>query len=174
MLTNDRLNKRGGGVAAYIRSDLNPKIIYASPGDCDDKPEMLFVEICVSFQKCILCVVYQPPKISGIADIESSLLDVITDYEHVIVMGDFNTNLLASTTTSTKQLMTMFQALGLAILPLEPTHHTQFSDSLLDLIVTNKPDRVITHGQCAATGISAHDMIYLTYSLKCPKTKSKL
>lgn len=56
----------------------------------------------------------------------------------------------------------------------EPTHHATYSDILLGLVVTNNPQKVVTNGQLEAPGISAHDIIYVEYSLQCPKAKPRL
>ncbi|KAJ4426946.1 hypothetical protein ANN_26745 [Periplaneta americana] len=50
---NDRLHKRGGGVCAYIRNDLKPKVLLKSQGDASH-PEYIFVEIQARLQKCLV------------------------------------------------------------------------------------------------------------------------
>ena len=174
LLRNDRIGKRGGGVAMYVRKDLTPKIILQSPGEYASRPEFLFLEIHVSLQKCLLGVVYKPPNVSQITDIETALLNLLPLYENVVIMGDFNINLLATNSHSTVHLLNMFQSCNMSVLTSEPTHHTTYSDTLLDIIVTNNPQKVIKHGQIEAPGISAHDIIYLEYSLQCPKLKPRL
>ena len=174
LLRNDRMGKNGGGVAIYIRSDLQPKIISHSPSQYSFRPEFLFVEIRCKMQKCLLGVVYKPPNIGHLQDIETVLHNLLPFYEHVILLGDFNTNLLSSNSYNTIQLQTMFQSCNMTILPSEPTHHTTYSDTLLDLAVTNNHHKVLTNGQIAAPGISAHDIIYVEYSLQCPKPKPRL
>ena len=172
-LRNDRLNKRGGGTGAYIRSDLNPKIVHFSNNEKLNIPEMLFIELILSFKKCLLCVIYQPPKVKNIIEIESSLQNIRPFYENIILMGDLNINILDKDSRYTEQLITAFQACDMTILPLEPTHHTRYSETLLDIISTNNPDRILTHGQVPAPGISGHDIIYVAYSLHCPKITHK-
>ena len=85
-------------------------------------------------------------------------------------MGNLNTNLLAKDSYSTKQLQTMFQSCNMMIFPFEPTCHTNLTDALLDIIVTNNPQKVITNGHLAAPAISVLDIIYIEYTLECPKT----
>ena len=98
---NDRTGKGGGGVAAYIRSDLKPKVILNSPSEYNARPEYLFIEISASLQRCLLCVVYKPPKVNHLNDIEIPLLNLLQYYDHVLVMGDLNTNLLSTSSSST-------------------------------------------------------------------------
>ena len=113
---------------------------------------------------------YKPPKVSHLCDLETPLLNLLPYYEHFILMDDLNTNLLAKDSYSTKQLQTMFQSCNMMILSSEPTHHTNLTDTLLDIIVTHNPQEVIISGQLAVSAISAHDMIYTEYTLQCPKS----
>ncbi|KAJ4426980.1 hypothetical protein ANN_26779 [Periplaneta americana] len=85
--------------------------------------------------------------------------------------GDFNTNLLNSSNYATVQLKNMFESYNISILPSAATHHTQESETLLDIIATTNPQLALTNGQLPAPGISAHDIIFLEYSLYCPKYK---
>ena len=50
---NDRLNNRGGGTGAYIRSDIKPKIVFLTNNDQLNIPEMLFVDITLFFKSCL-------------------------------------------------------------------------------------------------------------------------
>lgn len=88
-------------------------------------------------------------------------------------MGDLNTDLLINSISAT-QLKNIFHSCNLSILPLQPTHHTSSSETLLDLIVTSQPQRILRHGQLPVPGLSAHDLIFAEYSLQCPKKTSKI
>ncbi|KAJ4427170.1 hypothetical protein ANN_24786 [Periplaneta americana] len=169
---NDRLYKRGDGVCTYIRNDLKPKVLLKSQGDAAH-PEYIFIEIQASLQKCLVAIVYKPPKAGHLSDLEIPLTNLLPQYEHVLVFGDFNTNLLALKSNGTKQLCNMLEAFNLKILPLNPTHHTATTETLIDLIITNNPDRIVTSGQLPVPGISAHDLIFAEYSLQCPKAAAK-
>ncbi|KAG8309060.1 hypothetical protein J6590_095068 [Homalodisca vitripennis] len=46
-----------------------------------------------------------------------------------------------------RQLTSMFDSCNLTILPLEPTHHTAESDTLLDLMVVSEPQDIVLHAQ---------------------------
>lgn len=166
---NDRILKRGGGVAIYVRCDLQYKIVHQSSNEQPDHPEFLFVEIRTGYQKCLVGVVYKPPKAGFLSDIETALLNLVPYYDHAIVMGDFNINLVDQDSSASLQLKSMFQSINMSILPSQPTHHTPTSDTLLDIIATTNPEKVLSNGQQDAPGISGHDIIYIEYSLHCPK-----
>lgn len=173
LLRNDRTGRGAGGVCAYIRQDLKPKIISASNSQYSKRPEYMFIEVTTMSQKCLLCVVYKPPKIGFLEDVESVLLPLLTHYQHVIMLGDFNVNLLNDSASETVQLQTIFSSCNMHILPLSATHHTAKSHTLIDLMITNNPNKILIHGQTSAPGLSGHDFIYLAYSLRCPKAKHR-
>ncbi|XP_022827884.1 uncharacterized protein LOC111357424 [Spodoptera litura] len=95
-------------------------------------------------------------------------------YEHLVIMGDFNTDLLTHSPRSRK-LLHLVESTSLHILPLQPTHHnTVADDTWLDLILTSNPSLVSCHGQHDAPAFSHHDLIYLSYILKPPKAKPRV
>jgi hypothetical protein len=164
IIRNDRLGKVGGGVAMYIKSNLKFKILsYSSPHYCS-RPEFLFIEIVINNIKFLLGVCYKPPKIGFLSDFENNLLGLLPSYNHTIIMGDFNSDLLKPGTFNYNQLTSMFFSCNLSILPLNATHHTNHSNTLLDIMVVSDPALIIHHGQIPVPGISSHDLIFCVLS----------
>ncbi|KAJ4446454.1 hypothetical protein ANN_13150 [Periplaneta americana] len=99
-----------------------------------------------------------------------------TDHIHQMHTGYIRNhyhNRLLNATLAT--MMTMREGFQFCTAQQRSLHgKTQSSESLLDLIIIKNADKVQKHGQCAASGISYHDIIYLVYSLKCPKPTPKL
>jgi hypothetical protein len=174
LLRNDRLHKNGGGVAAYVRKELKPVLRLHSDTQRANKPEYLIVEITVLRSKALLAVCYRPPHIGFMDEFEDALTQCMANYRHIIVMGDFNTDLLGPTTSDKTQLTTIFRSCNLTLLSLGATHHTATSHTLLDLIAVSDPKLVRTHGQIPAPGLSGHDLIYCIYNIKSPKIKPKI
>ncbi len=175
LLRNDRLNKVGGGVAAYIREELKPIIIYTSPSEYSAKPEFLFIEVSLFASGCLLLgVCYRSPKVGHLADFENALLRIMPGYSRVLLMGDFNTDLIKDKQRYDYRLLTtMFETCNLTILPLEPTHHTAETDTLIDLMVVSDPQDIVHHGQLPIPSVFKHDLIYCVFSVKIPKVSSK-
>ena len=169
---NDRVGKRGGGVGIYIRSDLQSKIISNSNPNYCRKPEYLLAEIVLEKKKILLGVVYRPPKIGRLNDIDEVIASTRHKYDHIIITGDFNANLNANNNDSIL-LRNIFEANNLTILPLKPTHNILNSSTWIDVMATNNPEKVKAHGQFPAPGISHHDILFLSYSLRVPKHKQK-
>lgn len=174
LLRNDRTNKRGGGVAIYLRANLKYQVIAQSPSPYSATAEYIFLELSFDSSKILLGVVYAPPTLDYFHVFETLLETHIPSYEHCIIMGDFNTCLLKNDARS-KKFENIIKSVNMNILPLNPTHHDHnYPDSLLDLILTSNLDRIATHGQFAAPGFSKHDLIYVSYKIKIPKLKPKL
>ncbi|KAJ8732167.1 hypothetical protein PYW08_014897 [Mythimna loreyi] len=170
LLRNDRIGRRGGGVAIYLRADFPFKILVSSTPN--DSAEFLFIEVCVKGAKAILGVAYCPPTLDYFTEFESVLESLGSEYAHHIIMGDFNTNLLVPNSSRSRKLLHIVQSASLHILPLQPTHHNKNGDDTwLDLLLTSNPSLVSSHGQLDAPGFSHHDLIYLSYLLKPPKPK---
>lgn len=173
LIRNDRVDKRGGGVAIYLRSDL-PYTVVKQSSHNSYTAEYLFLEVRVKGVKTILGVVYCPPSVDYFSDLESALESLGSEYVHHIIMGDFNTDLLTPTSPRTLKLQNIIKSMGLHILPLHATHHNPNVDTWLDLMLISSLSLIATHGQCSAPGFSRHDAIFVSYILKPPKAKPKI
>ncbi|KAJ8719480.1 hypothetical protein PYW08_011655 [Mythimna loreyi] len=173
LVRNDRTGKGGGGVAIYIRADIPHKIISVSPSQYSGSAEFLFLEITVNHSKILLAVFYSPNlHINYFDSLESCFNNMCPSYEHVILMGDFNTCLLKDDSRSLK-LRSLLSSFNLEILPLSATHHSpNCTPSLLDLMIVSSPHHVAEFGQLSAT-FSYHDFIYLSYRIRSPKRKPR-
>ena len=70
----------------------------------------------------------------------------ITDIEHYL-MGDFNCDMIATRyDNDTRKLMSITDIYGLQQLITEPTRITPTSATLIDVIFTNFPDRIVCSG----------------------------
>lgn len=167
---NDRIGKGGGGVAAYVRDDIKVKVLECLPGQYRQKTEFMFLELRFSRDKVLFGVVYKPPLVDpAFSDFEPVVFDLVSKYDHIIITGDHNSDVLSNKAES-KNIRSLYDTCHLNILPLGPTHHK----SVLDLLVTRDIGRVRSHGQCAAPGFSQHDLVHLSYSLKPPKFQQKI
>ena len=169
---HDRASKRGGGCAIYVRNHYQAKIIKTP---CDKEiPEMLWLEVKVGAKNVAVGVLYKPPKIpyKVFVNLYECLVGIYAKYEHTILLGDFNINLLELDSPGTKFLLDNFvEPFALKQLMDKPTRITDKSKTLIDLILVNKPYNVLFSNCCDAPGISDHCFTYLAYSLKKEKFK---
>ena len=70
----------------------------------------------------------------------------------------------------TKHLVQIYNTYGLQQIIKEATRTTLDTQTLIDHIVTNKPDKVADSGVIPC-GISDHDLIYIIRHAKLPKIK---
>ena len=82
-------DQHGGGIMAFIREDISTKLLSA-----DTKPiDVLYTELNFHKRKWLLSCLYNPNKnkIMNHLDALRRNLDLyLSEYEHVILLGDFN------------------------------------------------------------------------------------
>ncbi|CRK98223.1 CLUMA_CG011586, isoform A [Clunio marinus] len=97
LIRHDRKNKRGGGVALYLRPGINYKIITKSHPNSFS--EYLFIEVFPNSDKSFaLGVVYNPPANTKIEPLKRCLSNI----SNCLIMGDFNINFLNSSSMTTR------------------------------------------------------------------------
>ncbi|KAG7311164.1 hypothetical protein JYU34_002162 [Plutella xylostella] len=173
LIRNDRIDKGCGGVAIYLRADIKYKILATSSPHYNKGMEYIVLELNFNTVKFMLGVVYAPPNSDYLDALELLLATHLPEYEHAVLMGDFNTCLLQDSARSRK-FLTLTSSLNLHIPKLDPTHHVNDSHSLIDHILTSSSERIATHGQFTASGFSHHDLIFASYKLRIPKLKPKI
>ena len=154
---------RRSNINFQIHTDLSPSDI-----------ECLTIEISRLRSKPFLVSTwYRPPQSSP---------DLFTVFERVIdkidaenlelyPLGDLNCDLLPdNVNTNSSHLLNIMDIYGLTQLITEPTRVTQHSRTLINLCLTNSPDKISNSG-VVDIGISDHCAIFLTqnftFSLFC-------
>lgn len=100
---NDRPRKRGGGVCFYVSNRIRvSKIVSLSSSS---RFEHLFIELLIAGCKVLCGVVYNPDRSNDVDEFEIALSTVVPLYDDVIIMGDFNYDLLSSDPTLKKNQM---------------------------------------------------------------------
>ena len=96
LFRRDRRKRKGGGLAAYVKEELNASI-HNQPGLYDDVIELLWVKFEIKGRSCFVGAMYHPPKpMYTNADIqralETSLEEIFTQPGDLLVIlaGDFN------------------------------------------------------------------------------------
>ena len=129
----DRVGDSHGGVIVYVKRDIPCKrridleIINV---------ECIWVEISLHNKTVLIGTFYRPPNASPIvlSDIENSIgLASDTGIAEIVVMGDFNLNMLNQHTQT--KIKDICQTFNLAQIINEPTHYTETSSSIIDLIL---------------------------------------
>lgn len=155
LFRHDRVNRRGGGVAVYLRNGLKTRIIRKSRANT--KIEFLILEIDNrAGDKIAFAVVYNPPSNSLIDPLKNALTDLATNYSHCIVVGDLNINMLLST-ARTKRFKKILISINLTFLSNEPTNFVQDKiPSQIDLALFKNVGLVKTFSQLSQGSYTSH------------------
>ena len=154
----------------YIHNVIDCKI----RSDLSD-PDLEF--LCIQIQKpkakpFLLSNWYRPPN---------SPIDLFYKFEVLLgkigmqniesnVLGDINCDMLAiSPTNETRHLIELCESYQYTQLIKKPKCVTSSSKSLIDLFLTNEPDKFLTSG-VSHIGCSDHSLIYVSRKLSCPRS----
>lgn len=119
LFRNDRKSKRGGGVALYLRKEIKSSYFLCS--DESSLVEYLFVKSIINGTKFLIGTVYNPSRENDISAFLNTLESVICQFDHVILLGDFNINLLQQDNVCLKFLDNV-NSLALSSVPFAATH----------------------------------------------------
>lgn len=157
-----QVEKSHGGVGLYVKKGINAKIIRRS--DASTKVEFLFVEVCDGSMKLLIGVVYKPLPCASYDDLDPVLADLVSCYDNIVIMGDFNINILSDSSIS-NTFRCMWESLSLSIVPSGATHFGNFEPTALDLFVANNLSKVLYRSQFSVPGISDHDFIFMSFDV---------
>ena len=172
LLRSDR-NRSGGGVCLYLRNSITYK----------NRAELISNEIealCIKITKphskpYAILACYGPPD-SDVDNFfnkfESIVAKLDNDGIEIFILGDLNCNLLSEDENRpTRRLKSLGELYQLTQLIPEATRITNTSRTLIDVIYTNSPHRIVKSG-VIHTGISDHSLIYTVRKIAIPVRNS--
>ena len=172
LIRHDRTGKRGGGVGAFIQQSLHYSVLATSPSEYCFTTEFIIIEISgIKMSKLLLAIVYKPPKITSITDFESTFLRFYPTYKNIIIVGDFNVNMMNPESYDCLHLNNFFHCNNLYLVSTQPTHHTLNSHTCLDLCVVDDMEKLSHFSQSPVPFLSAHDQISVSYNFTFPFAK---
>ena len=168
----NRDTKRGGGVGLYIKDTIK----YKERKDIqklETTIEHIWIEIAGKNRnnKLLLGTFYQPDsdtasKTVWIDKLESLLSKINSIWDGSMVLaGDTNINLLSNNVTTDKyqQLLSLFNLKNVINEP------TRSGKTLIDHIITNIPDKIVSSGVIPCETVSDHDSPYI--NVKIPNVR---
>ncbi|XP_071177472.1 uncharacterized protein [Mytilus edulis] len=132
--------KSGGGVIVYVKENIHSK-----RRDDLEVPgvEVIWIQLKINNKNVLYGTFYVPPKSNNEiwTKIESSIESAVNDVkcDRIVVTGDFNDNLLNGANSKIHNICTNY---SLEQLIEDPTHFTEQSSSLIDIIITDNSDFV--------------------------------
>ena len=152
-------NCDGGGACIYLRDTIN----FIDKKDLVPQDlEAVCVEITRRNTKPFLVTtIYRPPD--SPSEYFDKCEELITNIDSLdkefYVLGDLNCSWLKEYKYETKRLKAFCDLYQLTQLIKEPTRITETSSSLLDVIITSHPERIV-HSGVRHIGVSDHSLIY--------------
>lgn len=162
-------SKKGGGVALLYRGDYS--VVHLSV-DCNHSSfEFLFANITTISTVHNVCLIYRPPASSSRTFLSefSDLLNALANYDRLVILGDFNIDIAASSTVS-KDFCN--------ILSMNDFHqHVNFathdSGHIIDLLLTRKDVSLISNVS-SGPGVSDHISIFFNVSSVLPRCSAPI
>ena len=140
----DRVGDSHGGVCVYVKNNLYVR----RRNDIEiQNLECVWIEITTHNKKVVIGTFYRPPNSPNdtMAHIENSVgLAVDTNVQDILILGDFNLDILKQ--LPSRKINNVCQYFGLDQLISEPTHFTETSSSVIDLIFTSNKNNVFLSG----------------------------
>ena len=169
----DRAGDTHGGVMLYVKEGLH----YKRRDDLEiQNIESIWIEVANSHKRILVGLFYRPPNSTSqlFSNIEDSIgLAVDTGINDIILTGDFNLNL--NSNTSLRKIESICSQFSLYQSINEPTHFTEHSSSVIDLLFMSNKESLIVSGvgePFLQQNIRYHCPIYAIIKFSKPKYKS--
>ncbi|CAG4943324.1 unnamed protein product [Colias eurytheme] len=127
---------RGGGVGFYVRNSLNVKVL---KHPCCFNVEQMWITFNIRCKKLVIGTAYRPPWLN-IDTFVNAVYESVVSFswaDNMIVMGDFNINFKDTSTMGYRKLTEFLTMTSLSQIVNEPTHFTNHSETILDLVCTD-------------------------------------
>ena len=140
----DRGGDNHGGICVYTKDN-----VFSRRRNDLELPniECIWIEITVHHRKFLLGTFYRPPNSPAqtLSSIEDSIgLAFDSNINDVFITGDFNLDTLKN--TSNQNISAICQQFGVTQMIVEPTHFTEHSSSIIDLILTSNKNSILLGG----------------------------
>ena len=159
-ISRSRKSGKGGGVGVYVSDEIS----WVRRLDLENEDiEVLWIEIRPKCSKGILIAsVYHPPDSSKHLNkdfnklFDSMLTKAMSELKETTLLGDMNANFLDN--KDNRDLKSIFNMHGLKQMIRQPTRITENTESLIDVILTNKPENLV-QSEVIPASIGDHEMI---------------
>lgn len=154
----------GGGVGFYIKFGLSFDICPHPMSDVAVEQMWLLVKIKAT--RLLIGTAYRPDwvDVDTFLDSLTDSISSFTNFDGIILLGDFNIDLLKITNHNTSRLNDFLRYIGLENYVREPTHFTSNSASLIDLVCSDVTVQKTTVTHIPELG--GHAVIMTDFKLK--------
>lgn len=154
---------RGGGVGFYVRQGLSVRVCPHPP---TPSVEQMWLRCTVNSVKILIGTAYRRPvqDVNIFLDGLSTSISSFSQYDKIILAGDFNIDMLNITTDKYRQLRDFVHSFSLTQIISEPTHFTNTSSTLIDIVCTDARVRTVEVDHVPTLG--NHAMILVQFHIK--------
>ena len=163
----NRIDRVGGGVAVFVKSNLSVKVLSASNGEYA-KPDYILLDILVESTKILFAAMYRRPKQGYVNFFLEDFYTFSPNYKYSFLCGDLNAG-FGRGGEDAQVVPELLNLCNLQNVPFQATYHTVNCDSVLDVICSNCSELLLKYGQTFAPGFSAHDLIFAVFDLSVPR-----
>lgn len=149
---------RGGGVALFVKNSFKCIILDVQVREL----EQLWLSLSVGGTKYAIGVIYKPPCYnvnSFLIEFEDVVNILSSQYNHVIITGDFNINMLQVDRPEVNRFYNILESYDLMQIINKPTHYSQKGCTLIDLIICSTSLNIIDSSVSEAPFIADHCLI---------------
>ena len=158
ILQRNRNVGTGGSVGIFLKHQKKFKRRY----DLVNHLESLWIKICLKNSKSVLIGCYYRPQkeskylTNNFGEVfEEQLTNIVKTNKEIIILGDFN---IGYNKTGHRDFKSSLNIFGLKQGITKRTRTTEASSTLIDLIITNRPENIRNKG-VFTNSIADHDMI---------------
>lgn len=157
---------RGGGVGFYVKNDIKVRYLKTS----NDSVEQLWLTTRANGYSLVIGTAYRTDwiPVDTFIDVMTDSVSKFSHYDYLVLLGDFNINMVATSDIKTKRMSQFLRCFDLQQVVSELTHFTSVSATLIDLVCTNCKVRDVQ-----VTNITGkeegHSMINVTLTLRKAK-----
>ena len=133
-------NSKGGGKIVYMRQGLISKRLKSFESK---NIETICIELTISKKKWCILFAYRPPnfeKKSFFEETSNSLSLIVNKYDNILLAGDVNINLLDPNSDTKNHFSDLRDTFALTNLVKDKTCFKNKDGTLLDVILTNRPN----------------------------------
>jgi hypothetical protein len=165
LIRNDREGMRGGGVAFFVKNNINFKILSTSPNTHDPtQVEFIICEVTLNHSKLLIAAIYRRPERHCKFDKFFIELQKYTPtHEEIILLGDFNINFLDNTNKTANFLSTL-EDFNMYRLPIDNTHKSHNALTTIDAIFVSAELDYNCFGKLPNL-LSAHEILFIVLPL---------
>lgn len=162
---------RGGGVGFYIKRIFNART-WPHPVDPLHKAvEQMWLTLTLNGKKLAIGTAYRPPwmDVDLFFDALCDSVSSLSDYDNLIVLGDFNINFFHNADSKTAKLNTFLTSFHLSQLVTQATHFTDTSQTLIDIVCTDLRAKNVTVEHVGS--LYGHCLVVCDLNVKLEKPK---